>query len=90
MLATSPPGEKQRGRAHEPEFVGVLLLVVRLEAQTTDIVIAVNVPHVKGEYAKEGVDLEGGKAGALLEAGEALREKVRETFRVKDWGLFGE
>lgn len=70
--------------------MGVLLLVVRLEVQTTDVVIAVNVPHVREEYAKEGVDLEAGKAGALLEAGDCLRERVRETLSVKDWGLFGE
>lgn len=64
--------------------------MVRLEAQTTDVVIAVNVPHVKGEYETASVDLEGGKSGTLLEAGEALRKRVEETFDVKDWGLFGE
>ncbi|KAK4496935.1 hypothetical protein PRZ48_011384 [Zasmidium cellare] len=92
VFATSPPGEKQRGRAHEPDFVGILLLVVRLEAQGTDIVIAVNVPHVEGEggYVKGSVDLESGRKGLLLEEGEAVRERVRKTFRVVEWGLFGE
>lgn len=90
LLATSPPGPKQRNRPNEPDFVGILLVVVRLEAKATDIVIAVNVPHVAGEYDKNSVDLEGGKTGRLLEVGKKVRERVCETFEVKDWGLFGE
>lgn len=88
LLATSPPGEKMQGRANEPEFVGILLLVVRLEAQGTDVVIAVNVPHMPGEF--EGVDLEGGKPGKLLETGQQARTRICETLEVKDWALFGE
>ncbi|KAF2170572.1 hypothetical protein M409DRAFT_19390 [Zasmidium cellare ATCC 36951] len=92
MFATSPPGEKQRGRAHEADFVGILLLVVRLEGKGTDLVVAVNVPHVEGEggYVRGSVDLEGAKMGRLLEEGEGVRERVRESLRVVDWGLFGE
>lgn len=88
LLAMSPPGEKMRGRANEPEFVGILLSVLRLETVGTDIVVAVNVPHMPGEYAKEEIDPGSGRLGRLLEAGEKVREKVLETFEVRDWGLF--
>lgn len=89
MIATSPPGEKQRGRANEPDFVGILLLVVRLEAQGTDIVVAVNVPHLPGQYDAVAA-VEEGKLGRLMEVGERVRERLGETFEVRDWGLFGE
>lgn len=88
LLATSPPGEKMRGRANEPEFVGILMTLVRLEAQKTDLVIAINVPHLSGQYDRASIDPEGGKYGALLEAGRKVREKILESFEVKDWGLF--
>ncbi|KAI7155191.1 hypothetical protein KC352_g27692, partial [Hortaea werneckii] len=88
LFATSPPGEKQRGRAHEPDFVGILLTMVRLVEQQTDLLIAINVPHVKGEYEESEVDFAGGKYGKLMQQAMEYRERVLETFEVKDWGLF--
>lgn len=88
LLATSPPGEKQRGRKNEPDFVGILLTMVRLAEQQTDILIAVNVPHIPGDYEPTEVDPETGKHGSLLEEGLKMREKVLQSFEVKDWGLF--
>lgn len=88
LLATSPPGEKQRGRPNEPDFVAILLTLVRLEEQKTDLVIAVNVPHLAGEYVRESVDLKAGRFGALIEVGERVAERVRGSLDVRDWGLF--
>ena len=88
LFATSPPGAKQRHRPNEPEFVGTLLSLVRLEQQKTDIVIAINVPHIAGQYDKADVDLSAGKRGKLLEAAIGYRQKVLETFEIKDWDLF--
>jgi hypothetical protein len=88
LLATSPPGAKQRGRDNEPDFVGILLTLIRLEQQKTDIVVAVNVPHVRGQYDPAEVDLQSGKWGPLLEKGREMREKVLEGLEVRDWGLF--
>ena len=79
LLATTPPGAKQRGRAHEPDFVGIVLLLVRLVEQKTDILVSVNVPHVAGEYEAGEVD---------LEKGVQIREKVMESLEVRDWGMF--
>lgn len=88
LLAISPPGEKMRGRANEPEFVGVLVSLVRLEAKGTDFVVSVNVPHLPGEYQKEDVDVGNGKLGRLLEVGEVVRQRILGSLEVKDWGLF--
>ncbi|KAK0334187.1 hypothetical protein LTR91_026639 [Friedmanniomyces endolithicus] len=88
LLATTPPGAKQRGRAHEPDFVGIVLLLVRLVEQKTDILVSVNVPHVAGEYEAGEVDLEKGRLGRLLEKGVQIREKVMESLEVRDWGMF--
>ncbi|KAK5126300.1 hypothetical protein LTR85_010536 [Meristemomyces frigidus] len=89
LFATSPPGVKQRGRANEPDFVAILLTMIRLVEQKTDLLIAVNVPHVAGSYVKDDVDLaEGRFEGPLMEMARALRGRLVETFEVRDWGLF--
>ena len=90
LLAISPPGAKQQGRANEPDFVAILLTLIRLEGQKTDILVTVNVPHVAGEYEAGSVDLEHGRQGSLIERATKYREMVLETFEVKEWGLCGE
>ncbi|KAF2827721.1 Mog1p/PsbP-like protein [Ophiobolus disseminans] len=76
----SPPPKRKT-----PEFVYIHLLLLRLKEQGSDVVVSVNVPHYKGEYeeAKEGEDTR------LMKDGWAVRERVRETLRVVEWGLFG-
>lgn len=88
LLATTPPGEKQKGRANEPDFVGLLVTVIRLESVKTDVVVSVNVPHIAGQYARADVDLEKDKVGALLETARIVKESALASFEVKDWGLF--
>ncbi|KAK5685641.1 hypothetical protein LTR17_027050 [Elasticomyces elasticus] len=88
LLATTPPGARQRGRAHEPDFVGVLLLLVRLVEQKTDLLVAVNVPHIPGHYDPGEVDLERRMTGGLLRIGGEIREKVLESLEIRDWELF--
>ncbi|KAF2500107.1 Mog1p/PsbP-like protein [Lophium mytilinum] len=75
-------------RNPQPDFTAILLTLVRLVEQKTDIVIAINVPHAAGEYAIGSVDLENGKAGVMLETAAMVREKVLASLEVKDWGLF--
>ncbi|KAK3115587.1 hypothetical protein LTR53_004893 [Teratosphaeriaceae sp. CCFEE 6253] len=88
LFATSPPGAKQRCRSNEPAFVGMLLTLIRLVEQKTDIVVAVNVPHVEGTYDPAEVDPQSGRHGKLVQSGMEYREKILESFGVKDWGLF--
>jgi hypothetical protein len=86
--AATPPGERQRGRPNEPDFVAILVILIRLEAQKTDIVVTINVPHMPGSYDKDAVDPQDGKFGPLLESAQKVEEQVLDSFEVKDFGLF--
>lgn len=69
--------------------MAILLTLVRLVEQETDVLITVNVPHVKGQFEEGSVDLEHGSSGPLLERAMEWRERVVASFEVKEWGLFG-
>ncbi|KXX82400.1 putative ran guanine nucleotide release factor [Madurella mycetomatis] len=80
------PGES-RGQS-APDFTALILTLLRLEKENTDVLITVNVPHIKGEYDEDEVDLALGKQGELI--GDAVEHVARiwATFEVKDWSLF--
>ncbi|RYO85091.1 hypothetical protein DL766_004018 [Monosporascus sp. MC13-8B] len=84
------PGEKAREHATSPDFTAIILTLVRLEREVTDILITINVPHIKGEYDDEDVDLELGRQGKLIGDAVDYAAKIWATFKVKDWGLFKE
>ena len=65
-----------------------MLTVVRLEAQKTDLVLTVNVPHLPGQYVPEQVNVGEGRLGPLLEGAEEIRRVLVGTFEVVEWGLF--
>jgi hypothetical protein len=67
-----------------------VLNLIRLEEQSTDILITINVPHIRGEYSEEDVDLQLGRQGRLIEDAVEYAARVWETFKIKDWGLFNE
>jgi hypothetical protein len=64
--------------------------LIRLESESTDILITINVPHIKGEYTEEEVNLEMGKQGKLIGDAVEIAARIWETFKIKDWGLFQE
>jgi hypothetical protein len=64
------------------------MTLIRLADKKTDIVISVNVPHVPEEYDPAEVDPTAGKLGPLLEAANQIRQKILETFEIKNFGLF--
>ncbi|TDZ35146.1 putative ran guanine nucleotide release factor [Colletotrichum sidae] len=59
LIATQRPRSKTGSSA--PDFTAIILTLLRLEKESTDILITINVPHIKGEYDEEDVDLELGK-----------------------------
>ncbi|RWA08575.1 hypothetical protein EKO27_g6542 [Xylaria grammica] len=73
-----------------PDFTAIILTLVRLERERTDILITVNVPHIRGEYDEDDVDLELGKQGQLIGDAVDYASHIWETFKVRDWGLFKE
>jgi hypothetical protein len=79
--APPPPGSSRK----LPEYVYIHLLLLRLKEQGTDILVNVNIPHYADEYEK--AEKEGEETG-LMKDSKVVREKVLETFKVVEWGLF--
>jgi len=87
LIATQTPPKKSK---EAPDFTAILLNLIRLETQKTDILITINVPHIKGEYKEDSVNLELGEQGRLIEDAVEYCSKIWETFEVRDWKLFEE
>ncbi|KAF1844030.1 Mog1p/PsbP-like protein [Cucurbitaria berberidis CBS 394.84] len=81
----TPPTPNPNPRRKTPEFTYIHLLLLRLKEQATDLMITINIPHYAGEYQKAAE--EGGQT-QLMKDSAALKEKVLESFEIKEWGLF--
>ena len=90
LIATQTPKVERNTRSSAPDFTAIILTLVRLEKEATDILITINVPHIKGEYDEDEVDLELGKQGELIGDAVEFAAKIWATFQVKDWKLFNE
>ena len=88
MFATQHVNKDALGRKSKEDLTGILLTMIRLEKQKTDIVIAVNVPHIPGDYKKDEIDLPAQKVGKHIEDATAIRQRILDTFEIKDWNLF--
>ncbi|KAI1136332.1 Mog1p/PsbP-like protein [Hypoxylon sp. FL0543] len=98
LIATVAPPKRDSASASasddrpatKTDFTAIILTLVRLEREKTDLLITINVPHIKGEYDEDEVDLQLGKQGQLIGDAVDYASKIWETFKVKDWGLFNE
>jgi len=90
LVATQTPPQDPSPGNSSPDFTAIVLTLIRLEKEHTDVLVTINVPHIKGEYTKEEVDLQLGKQGKLIENAVEYSAKIWETFKIKDWGLFNE
>ncbi|KAI4097186.1 MAG: hypothetical protein LQ344_000596 [Seirophora lacunosa] len=93
LLATTappPPSNGNAARPLTPTFTCVILTLIRLIPQATDVVVTINIPHIPGqqEPSDPTVDFEQGKFGSLVEEGVRIRDEVWKSLEVKDWGLF--
>ncbi|KAH7245852.1 hypothetical protein BKA59DRAFT_454911 [Fusarium tricinctum] len=91
LISTQTPHvSKSRDSTSAPDFTAIILTLLRLEKAKTDILITINVPHIKGEYDEAEVDLELGRQGKLIGDAVEYSASIWSTFKIKDWGLFGE
>jgi len=90
LIATQTPPPDPNSRTPAPDFTAIVLNLIRLEKESTDILITINVPHIRGEYSEDEVDLQLGKQGKLISDAVDISAKIWETFKIKDWGLFNE
>lgn len=89
LIATQTPHSSQANdRSSAPDFTAIIMTLLRLEKCKTDILITINVPHIKGEYNEEDVDLEMGKQGKLIGDAVEYSARIWKSFKIKDWGLF--
>ncbi|KAL2139678.1 hypothetical protein VTI28DRAFT_4848 [Corynascus sepedonium] len=86
--APSNPDESRRASA--PDFTALILTLLRFEKEQSDVLITINVPHIKGEYDEDEVDLALGKQGELIGDAVEYAARIWSTFKVKDWRLFNE
>ncbi|KAI9752683.1 MAG: hypothetical protein M4579_005521 [Chaenotheca gracillima] len=73
-----------------PDFIVVILTVIRLASKQTDLLITLNVPHASGMYDRFAVDLSKDKLdGSLpMPQAERIREEILKSFEILEWGLF--
>lgn len=92
LISTQTPrsSREQRDSSSAPDFTAIIMTLLRLERYKTDILITINVPHIRGEYDEEDVDLELGRQGKLIGDAVEFSAHIWQTFRVRDWGLFGD
>ncbi|KAJ4292917.1 hypothetical protein N0V88_005580 [Collariella sp. IMI 366227] len=93
LIATQTPRPRKPeddAPRNAPDFTALILTLVRLEKEKTDVLITINVPHIKGEYDEEQVDMELGKQGELIGDAVEYAARIWATFAVHDWRLFGE
>ncbi|PNY30031.1 Uncharacterized protein TCAP_00098 [Tolypocladium capitatum] len=91
LIATQTPKVGQaRDRTSTPDFTAIIMTLLRLERNKTDILITINVPHIKGEYDEAEVDLELGKQGKLIGDAVGYSARIWETLKIKDYGVFGD
>jgi hypothetical protein len=84
FIQTSAPLPAHQAHRKTPEFVYIHLLLLRLKEHGTDIMVTINIPHYAGEYEKAGP----GEETRLMKDSWPMREKVLESLRVVEWGLF--
>ncbi len=90
LIATQIPHPDPESKIPSPDFTAIVLSLIRLEKESADILITINVPHIKGEYDDEDVDLELGKQGKMIQDAVEYAATIWETFKIKDWNLFQE
>lgn len=92
MATTTPPSTdpSHPPRPNTATSVTIIMGLIRLAPQGTDIAITLNTPRIPSETGDdEEVDSEKDEAGKAVEDGWAIIREVWRTFKINDWGLFG-
>ncbi|MCJ1481080.1 hypothetical protein MMC06_001236 [Schaereria dolodes] len=90
---SSPSSLPSRSLTPAFPFTAIILTLIRLAPQSTDLVISVNIPHLPDEPRpddSEPINFEEGKVGKMVEKGISIRDRILKSFEIRDWGLFGE
>jgi len=91
LLATQTPKSAMKADQSQNDplvLTAIILSLLRLEKESTDILVTISVPHIKGEYDEDDVDMELGKTGTLIGRAVGYAGRVWETLAIKNWRLF--
>lgn len=89
LIATQTPrADPKSSSTSAPDFTAIILTLLRLEEQKTDLLVTINVPHMRGEYDEDEIDLALGKQGELIGDAIDYASHIWATLRVDDWKLF--
>ncbi|KAL9055386.1 MAG: hypothetical protein Q9162_003583 [Coniocarpon cinnabarinum] len=82
-----PPAAARSGKP-PVNFTGILMTLLRLKEQQTDLVISINVPHAQGDYSPGDIKFAEKRVGPLMSRAREYQAKLLESFKIEDWGLF--
>ncbi|RAR07316.1 Mog1p/PsbP-like protein [Stemphylium lycopersici] len=85
FIQTPPPPTDPTPKRKTPEYTFIQLLLIRLKEHGTDLMISINTPHYPAEHTPAS---EPGGETQLMRESKAMRQKVLESFTIKEWGLF--
>ena len=87
---TRPPASTLAKKPLTPAHTDIQLTLIRLQEQSTDIVITSNTPHLAGETDRPlSNETETGTTQWETEHEAGLMHRqVVTSFAIKDWGLF--
>jgi len=72
---------------HSVDFVGIVMIMLRLREYQTDLVITISVPHVGGHYDTRGMDLSEGRLGSLMESANILKDAIAHSLECADFSF---
>lgn len=91
LIASTSPTPNTDGGS---DLTIIMLLLMRLEMQNTDVLVAVNIPYRGKQFTSGVVDLSPNLASGMVddnfELGWDILKAIEQSFEIQDWGLFGE
>lgn len=84
ILATHRSRQESQSQGH----AGILLILVRLKEQKTDLIVTINLPQIATQEELREIDLPVGVWGKQLDAALVYQTRVLETLDIRDWNLF--
>ncbi|KAL9042710.1 MAG: hypothetical protein Q9214_003700 [Letrouitia sp. 1 TL-2023] len=94
LTASAVPQDAPNGTAfapssHTPRSAALVVALIRLVPQSTDIVVTISLPHnVVMLESRPQVEFANRQTGDLFEEGMTIQNEIFRTLQIHDWGLF--
>ena len=88
LIATQHPRLATNTRHDVPEFTAILMTLIRLAEQKTDILISINIPHFTQGNELEHINIDNEKLGSLISTGLKYQDQLLKSFNIINWDIF--